>query len=43
MIENIMILAKYLNFLDIFSKELVAELPKYFEINEHLINLKSGK
>lgn len=41
--EKVTIPAKYLDFLDLFLKESVAELPERFNINEHLIDLKPGK
>lgn len=43
MAEKITILAKYLDYSNIFSKELAAELLKHFDINKHLINLKLCK
>ena len=39
----ITISAEYLNFVDVFSKESVAVLPEYTEINTHVIDLKKGK
>lgn len=43
LIEKIIISAKYLKFVNIFSKELVLGLPEYLGINEYAINLKEGK
>ena len=33
------VLNKYINFVDIFSLDLVSELPKYIKINNHTIKL----
>lgn len=41
--KKIIMPAKYLNFINILSKKLAIELPKYFNINKHLINLKFDK
>lgn len=38
--EKVFFLAKYLDYLDIFSKKSEIELLKCFDINEHLIHLK---
>ena len=36
-------LIKYLNLTNVFSKDLVIELPEYLSINKHIINLEKGK
>ena len=36
------VLVKYLDFLDIFFKELAVELLKYLGINKYIIDLKKG-
>lgn len=41
--EKVIILAKYLNYANIFSKKLAAELINCFNINKYIINLKSDK
>lgn len=41
--RKVTILTKYLDYANIFLKKLAIELPKYFDINKHLINLKPGK
>lgn len=41
--EEVTVLAKYLDFADVFFKETAAELPKRSAINEHLIDLEPGK
>ena len=44
-IEKVMkkILVKYLNFINIFLKELAIKLPKYSGINKYIINLEINK
>lgn len=42
-IEKITILEEYLDFANIFSKELAAELSKLSDIKEYLIDLEPGK
>lgn len=37
------ILFEYSHFADVFSKELVAELSKHFDMNKHLIDSKPNK
>ena len=39
----VIISAEYSDFKEVFSKEFVAVLSKYTEINTHTINLKEGK
>lgn len=41
--EKVTILAKYLNFIDIFSKKSATKLSKRFIINKYLINLEPDK
>lgn len=41
--KKVMILAKYLDFIDIFWKNLAAKLSKESNITKHLINLKPDK
>ena len=41
--KKVIILTKYLNFIDIFSKQLAKKLPKYFSIKKYTINLKEDK
>lgn len=43
MVRKVTILVKYLDFTDLFSKKLVAELSVRSEINKHAIDLKSDK
>lgn len=43
MAKEITVLEKYLDFFNIFSKKLVIELPKYFDINKYAINLEFYK
>lgn len=43
MTEKVTILTEYLNYVDIFSKELVTKLFKRFNINKHLISLEPSK
>lgn len=43
MVREVTILAKYSDFLDIFSKKSVTELLKHFVINKHSINLELSK
>ena len=40
---SITVPAEYLDFIDVFSKESAAILPKYIEIITHAINLKKDK
>lgn len=42
-VEKVTILAKYLNFANVFLEKLAIELLKYLVINKHSINLKSNK
>ena len=39
----VLILAEYLDFVDVFSKELAVVLSEYTEINTHAIDLEKGK
>ena len=39
----VFIKTKYVEFADIYSKDLVAKLPKYIKINNHAINLIKGQ
>lgn len=41
--ERIAIPIEYLNFADIFSKNSITKLLKYFNINKHAINQEPGK
>ena len=41
--KKIIVLAKYSDFEAIFSKKLVADLPKRFGINKYTINLQKNK
>lgn len=41
--KKVTILDEYLDFLDIFPKKLVKELPKRSDINKHLIALEPEK
>lgn len=43
MVEKVTIPAKYLNYLDLFSKKSVVKLSKYSNINKLVINLKPDK
>lgn len=43
LIENVIILAEYLNFMDVFSKNLAKILPKQIRANEYAIELEKGK
>lgn len=43
LVKEVIILNKYLEFIDVFSKKLALELFKYFTIYEYLIELKLGK
>lgn len=43
MTKKVTILTEYLNYVDIFSKELVMKLFKCFNINKHLISLEPSK
>lgn len=43
MAKKILILAKYLNFTDVFLKKAAAKLLKRLDINKHTINLEPGK
>lgn len=42
-IKKVIILAKYLNYIKVILKKLVAKLFKYFNINKYIINLELGK
>ena len=39
----VIVLVKYSDFEDVFSKEFAVELPKHIEINTNVINLEEGK
>lgn len=41
--KKVIVLAEYLNFIDVFSKKVAVELFESFVINKHLINLKLDK
>ena len=41
--KEIIVLAEYTDFVDIFLKELAKVLPKQTSINEHVIKLEKGK
>lgn len=41
--EKVTILAKYLDFLNVFLKKLAVKLSKRFNINKQLINLELNK
>ena len=41
--EKVTILAKYLDFADVFSKESAELLPKRTKINKHAIKIEDGK
>lgn len=41
--EKVAVLAKYSNFIDVFLKNLAAELSKHSDINKYSIELKPGK
>ena len=41
--KEVTVLAKYLDFADVFSKESAELLPKYTGINEHAIKLENDK
>lgn len=41
--KKVNVSAKYLNYADVFLKEIAAELPKRLSINKHAINLKPDK
>lgn len=43
LVEKIFILAKYLDFINVFSKKVIKIFFKYFEVNNHIIELKNGK
>lgn len=43
MAKKVTVLYEYLKFTDIFSKESAAKLPKYFNINQYLINPELDK
>lgn len=43
MAEEISVPKKFANFLDVFSKKLVAVLPYCSDINEYIINLEPNK
>lgn len=42
-VKKVTVLAKYLDYSNIFSKKSVVELSKHSDINEHSINLESDK
>ena len=42
-IEKVIILAKYLGFVNVFLKNLTVELSKHSSINKYTINLKLNK
>lgn len=42
-IEKVTVLAKYLDFADLFSKKSVTVLPEWIDNNEHAINLEKSK
>lgn len=42
-VEKVVILAKYSNFLNVFSKKFVLKLLVRFDINKHVIDLKFDK
>lgn len=41
--KKIVILAEYLDYTNVFLKDLVIELFKYSDINKHVIDLELGK
>ena len=41
--KNVIVLAKYSDFADVFSKKLAKVLPKRTKINKHAIKIKNGK
>lgn len=43
LIKKVIILGKYLDYTHVFSKKLVTELSKRFDINKHLIDLELSK
>lgn len=43
MAEKVIVPTKYLDYVDIFSEKLTANLPKQTDINKHAINLEPGK
>lgn len=43
MAKKVTILAKYLNYANIFPKEVVVKLPKHLDINEYIIDLEPNK
>lgn len=43
MAKKTIILAEYLDYIDIFSKKLFLKLFKYIDINKHAINQESDK
>ena len=43
MIKKVIVIAKYLDFANIFLKKLAAKLPKYLNINKYAINIKIDK
>lgn len=43
MVKKVIVLNKYLDFADFFSKNSAAKLIKRFDINKYLINLEPGK
>ena len=42
LIEKVIILVKYSEFAEVFSKKSVAKLFKYYDLNKYLINPKPG-
>lgn len=41
--KEIIVIKEYLNFIDIFFKKLMVILPKFFNINKYVIDLKLDK
>lgn len=39
----VFVLSKYVDVADVFSKDLVAKLPEYIGINDHVIDLIKGQ
>ena len=42
-VEKVTIPSKYADYIDVFSSDSMAELPKHTDINDHLINLRDNK
>lgn len=42
-VQKVIVPDNSLDFIDIFLKKAAAKLPKRFDINDHIINLESGK